>query len=338
MEGTGRVHMPPAMVWCERGIQVLLTTVGAFAAFTLMTVAIGTDYWLYARAFICNSTANSSNQDDPHNKDKKDPGALTHSGLWRICCLEGLKRGVCSQINHFPEDADYDQDAAEYLLRLSNIIGVIVYISAALSDISPKKDEDKKWHYSYGWSFYFGGLSFILAEVVGVLAVNIYIERNKELRCRSRTDLLRTTTSAMLRSSGGGGVGDISMYTLSRSEKPPMYGTVDRATLYQLHNYFPTGEKGADGSSGASVLMTGTLPSLSKSNLAASLQSATNTLNTLSSSGGGGGGGQCGGQQPPSSTATMERNRERGHGTLDRLDRKGDSSNSNTLNRRTTPV
>ncbi|XP_041933688.1 calcium channel, voltage-dependent, gamma subunit 8a [Alosa sapidissima] len=445
MEGTGRVHMPPAMVWCERGIQVLLTTVGAFAAFTLMTVAIGTDYWLYARAFICNSTANSSNQDDPHNKDKKDPGALTHSGLWRICCLEGLKRGVCSQINHFPEDADYDQDAAEYLLRvvrassifpilsaillllggvcvassrfyktkrhiilgagilfvvagLSNIIGVIVYISAALSDISPKKDEDKKWHYSYGWSFYFGGLSFILAEVVGVLAVNIYIERNKELRCRSRTDLLRTTTSAMLRlpgyrfrrrsrsssrstdptarsrdpspgpasknfgpplaagpppfsvatlpnphthsSGGGGGVGDISMYTLSRSEKPPMYGTVDRATLYQLHNYFPTGEKGADGSSGASVLMTGTLPSLSKSNLAASLQSATNTLNTLSSSGGGGGGGggSVGGQQPPSSTATMERNRERGHGTLDRLDRKGDSSNSNTLNRRTTPV
>ncbi len=78
----------PAMVWCERGIQVLLTTVGAFAAFALMTVAIGTDYWLYARAFICNSTANSS-QDDPHNKDKKDPGALTHSGLWRICCLEG---------------------------------------------------------------------------------------------------------------------------------------------------------------------------------------------------------------------------------------------------------
>lgn len=76
------------MVWCERGIQVLLTTVGAFAAFALMTVAIGTDYWLYARAFICNSTANST-QDDPHNKDKKDPGALTHSGLWRICCLEG---------------------------------------------------------------------------------------------------------------------------------------------------------------------------------------------------------------------------------------------------------
>lgn len=84
----------PAMVWCERGIQVLLTTMGAFAAFALMTVAIGTDYWLYARAFICNSTANSSQDDSNNNKDKKDPGALTHSGLWRICCLEGTA-SVC---------------------------------------------------------------------------------------------------------------------------------------------------------------------------------------------------------------------------------------------------
>lgn len=76
---------------CEKGIQILLTTVGAFAAFGLMTVAIGTDYWLYSRALICNSTANVT-QDDPHNKDKKDPGALTHSGLWRICCLEGKEQ------------------------------------------------------------------------------------------------------------------------------------------------------------------------------------------------------------------------------------------------------
>uniref|UniRef100_A0A3Q3NAK0 Calcium channel, voltage-dependent, gamma subunit 8b n=1 Tax=Mastacembelus armatus TaxID=205130 RepID=A0A3Q3NAK0_9TELE len=352
----------------QKGIQILLTTVGAFAAFGLMTVAIGTDYWLYSRALICNSTANIT-QDDPHNKDKKDPGALTHSGLWRICCLEGVKRGVCSQINHFPEDADFDHDGAEYVLRvvrasnifpilsailllmggvciaasrlykskrniilgagilfvaagLSNIIGVIVYISAALGDISPKKDEDKKWQYSYGWSFYFGGLSFIMAEMVGVLAVNIYIEKNKELRCRSRTDIFKSTTHAMLRLpsyrfrrrsrsssrstdpsrsrdpspvGGGGGKnfalagGDISLYTLSRDPKlgglPPMYGTVDRATLYQLHNCFPKD----GGGGGGGVMMSGTLPS------------------------------------------------ERGMGTLDRL--KGDrESNSNTLNRKTTPV
>lgn len=29
----------------------------------------------------------------------------------------GAFRGVCKKIDHFPDDADYDQDTAEYLLR-----------------------------------------------------------------------------------------------------------------------------------------------------------------------------------------------------------------------------
>ncbi|KAG7256706.1 hypothetical protein CRUP_009539, partial [Coryphaenoides rupestris] len=277
---------------------------------------------------------------------------------------------------------------------LSNIIGVIVYISAALSDISPKKDEDKKWHYSYGWSFYFGGLSFILAEMVGVLAVNIYIEKNKELRCRSRADLFQSSGHAVLRlpsyrfrrsrsssrstepphspetspldasktfalppsappfsvatlpnphhagGSGGGGAGggggDISMYTLTRDSKlgslggggppPPLYGTVDRATLYQLHNYFPK--------DGGSALGGTTLPSLSKSNLAAAAAVAQSSA-PLSTPGSG---TPPQAQQVPMSSATMER--ERGTmGTLDRLGAKRDrDSNSDTLNRKTTPV
>ncbi|XP_035651099.1 voltage-dependent calcium channel gamma-4 subunit-like isoform X2 [Oncorhynchus keta] len=405
MEAKGR-GMPQVMVWWEKGIQVVLTTLGAFAAFSLMAVAIGTDYWLYARAFICNSTANSS-QDDPNNKDKKDPGALTHSGLWRICCLEGVVRAssifpilsailllmgaMCVASSSFYKSKRNIILGGGILFvaaGLSNIIGVIVYISAALSDISPKKDEDKKWHYSYGWSFYFGGLSFILAEMVGVLAVNIYIEKNKELRCRSRTELFKSTTHAMLRlpsyrfrrrsrssshstdpprspcdtsptdaksfalppsappfsvatlpnphHAGGGVGGDISMYTLTRDSKmgslggggPPLYGTVDRASLYQLHSYFPNEEVG--------VMMSGTLPSLSKSNLSAAGQNAAvggtaiAPLNTLSSSG-------LTPQQPPLSTGTMER--ERGMGTLDRFGGKRNrDTDSDTLNRRTTPV
>ncbi|MEQ2211150.1 hypothetical protein XENOCAPTIV_006314 [Xenoophorus captivus] len=263
---------------------------------------------------------------------------------------------------------------------LSNIIGVIVYISAALGDISPKKDEDKKWQYSYGWSFYFGGLSFIMAEMVGVLAVNIYIEKNKELRCRSRTDIFKTTTHAMLRlpsyrfrrrsrSSSrstdpsrsrdpspvgvGGGKnfglppsallsqgpisvstlpnphsrshtalagGDISLYTLSRDPKlaglPPMYGTVDRATLYQLHNCFPK-----DGGGGGGVMMSGTLPLLKSHNPSNTSNSNAPMANSVA--------------PPPFTSSTVDR--ERGMGTLDRL--KGDrESNSNTLNRKTTPV
>ncbi|XP_039890213.1 voltage-dependent calcium channel gamma-4 subunit-like [Simochromis diagramma] len=229
------------MAWCDRGVQTLLAIVGAFVAFSLMTIAIGTDYWLYSRAYICNAT--NATTDETQMQTKKVKGDLTHSGLWRICCIEGINKGSCFRINHFPEDNDYDTDSSEYILRivrasslfpilstillmlgglcvgigriyssknnillsagilfvaagLSNIIGIIVYISSNAGDPSDKKDEDKKNQYSYGWSFYFGALSFIVAESVGVLAVNIYIEKNKDTRSRSKRDFIKTTSSS----------------------------------------------------------------------------------------------------------------------------------------------
>lgn len=81
------------MAWCDRGIQMLLATVGAFVAFSLMSIAIGTDYWLYSRAYICNATNITS--DETQTQPKKVRGDLTHSGLWRICCIEGIGRFVC---------------------------------------------------------------------------------------------------------------------------------------------------------------------------------------------------------------------------------------------------
>lgn len=70
------------------------------------------------------------------------------------------------------------------LLGLSNIIGIIVYISANAGD--PSKSDSKKNSYSYGWSFYFGALSFIMAEMVGVLAVHMFIDRHRQLRIGAR--------------------------------------------------------------------------------------------------------------------------------------------------------
>ncbi|XP_051571624.1 voltage-dependent calcium channel gamma-4 subunit-like [Myxocyprinus asiaticus] len=229
------------MAWCDRGIQMLLATVGAFVAFSLMSIAIGTDYWLYSRAYICNVT--NITTDETQTQPKKVRGDLTHSGLWRICCIEGLNKGSCYRINHFPDDNDYDTDSSEYLLRivrassvfpilstillllgglcvgvgrlyskmnnillsagilfvaagLSNIIGIIVYISSNAGDPSDKRDEDKKNQYNYGWSFYFGALSFIVAEAVAVLAINIYIEKNKEVRFKARREFIKSTSSS----------------------------------------------------------------------------------------------------------------------------------------------
>lgn len=66
---------------------MLITTVGAFAAFSLMTIAVGTDYWLYSRG-VCR-TKNANDNDT----SKKNEEVMTHSGLWRTCCLEG--RTIC---------------------------------------------------------------------------------------------------------------------------------------------------------------------------------------------------------------------------------------------------
>ncbi|XP_028824413.1 calcium channel, voltage-dependent, gamma subunit 4b [Denticeps clupeoides] len=239
---TRRCDAPRTMARCDRGVQMLLATIGAFAAFSLMSIAIGTDYWLYSRTYLCNAT--NVTTDDSQTQPRKPTGDLTHSGLWRICCVEGINRGSCFQINHFPDDNDYDTDSSEYLLRivrassifpilstillllgsvcvgvgrvytkrnsillsasilfvaagLSNIIGIIVYISSNTGDPINKKDEDKKNQYSYGWSFYFGALSFIVAETVAVLAINIYIETNKEsLRFHSHGNIRHSNSSS----------------------------------------------------------------------------------------------------------------------------------------------
>ncbi|XP_072561183.1 voltage-dependent calcium channel gamma-3 subunit-like [Paramormyrops kingsleyae] len=284
---------------CDRGVQILITTVGAFAAFSLMTIAVGTDYWLYSRG-VCRIKAPGDNETNRKNEE-----VLTHSGLWRTCCLEGAFRGICKRIDHFPEDAEFDR--ADYILRalrassifpimsvgllfmgglcvalsefyrnrhnvilsggiffvsagLSNIIGIIVYISANSGD--PSQSDSKKT-YSYGWSFYFGALSFIVAETVGVLAVHMFIERHRQLRAQSRAELLKKPPSGQsggrhrrrfrrrsscrsaeagsrdaspTRGYAGPADADISMYTLPRE---PGKADADREFL-QAHS---TGQK-----------------------------------------------------------------------------------------------
>ncbi|XP_071300888.1 voltage-dependent calcium channel gamma-3 subunit isoform X3 [Agelaius tricolor] len=255
------------MRMCDRGFQMLVTTVGAFAAFSLMTIAVGTDYWLYSRG-VCRTKSMSDN-----DTSRKNEEVMTHSGLWRTCCLEGTFRGVCKKIDHFPEDADYEQDTAEYLLRavrassifpilsvgllffgglcvaasefykskhnvilsagiffvsagLSNIIGIIVYISANAGD--PGQSDSKK-SYSYGWSFYFGALSFIIAEMVGVIAVHMYIEKHRQIRARSHSELLKR--SAFTRLPPYRDPSKVTMGTLLNSER-------DHGFL-QVHNSIP---------------------------------------------------------------------------------------------------
>lgn len=67
-----------------------------------------------------------------------------------------------------------------------------MYISANSDD--PSQSDNKK-SYSYGWSFYFGALSFVLAEMVGVLAVHVFIEKHRQLRTNGRPSLIKPPVS-----------------------------------------------------------------------------------------------------------------------------------------------
>ncbi|XP_060910030.1 voltage-dependent calcium channel gamma-2 subunit isoform X2 [Labrus bergylta] len=283
----------------DRGVQMLLTTVGAFAAFSLMTIAVGTDYWLYSRG-VCKIKSNNENE-----TSKKNEEVMTHSGLWRTCCLEGSFKGMCKQIDHFPEDADYEADASEYFLRavrassifpilsvillfmgglciaasefyksrhniilssgilfvsagLSNIIGIIVYISANAGD--PSKSDSKKNSYSYGWSFYFGALSFIMAEMVGVLAVHMFIDRHRELRVGARAaDYLqdpshsREASPVGLKAFGTLPSTELSMYTLPKGQTgtpTATYNSTERDhNFLQVHNCIQKDLKDSGGNS-----------------------------------------------------------------------------------------
>uniref|UniRef100_A0A8C4QKY8 Voltage-dependent calcium channel gamma-3 subunit n=1 Tax=Eptatretus burgeri TaxID=7764 RepID=A0A8C4QKY8_EPTBU len=226
------------MAMCDSGGgRSMLTTVGAFAAFSLMTIAVGTDYWLYARG-VCRPRQYPDNETARRLEE-----VMTHSGLWRTCCLEGAFKGTCRRIEHFPEENDYDKDTSEYILRvmrslsifpilsvsllfcgglciaasefyrskhniilgagiffvaagLANVIGIIIYISSNTGD--PGKSDAKKSNYSYGWSFYFGALAFIIAEAIGVVIVHTYIDTLRQARTISHLHFFKKPGPPML--------------------------------------------------------------------------------------------------------------------------------------------
>ncbi|KAI3359508.1 hypothetical protein L3Q82_013910 [Scortum barcoo] len=59
-------------------------------------IAVGTDYWLYSRG-VCKTKSMSENE-----TSKKNEEVMTHSGLWRTCCLEGKRKDSLLLQQNFP--------------------------------------------------------------------------------------------------------------------------------------------------------------------------------------------------------------------------------------------
>lgn len=124
---------------------------------------------------------------------------------------------------------------------LSNIIGIIVYISANSGD--PGQSDSKK-SYSYGWSFYFGALSFIMAETVGVLAVHMFIEKHRKQQ-RAKTLVKKSSLGfgriptyryRFGRRSSETPSRDVPMFTLSRDTDKTAAGKLLDSDRDFLHN------------------------------------------------------------------------------------------------------
>ncbi|KAI3359105.1 hypothetical protein L3Q82_002648 [Scortum barcoo] len=122
------------------------------------------------------------------NDGVMDAGAVRASSIFPILSVILLfMGGLCIAASEFYKSRhNIILSAGIFFVSagLSNIIGIIVYISANAGD--PSKSDSKKNSYSYGWSFYFGALSFIMAEMVGVLAVHMFIDRHRQLRIGAR--------------------------------------------------------------------------------------------------------------------------------------------------------
>lgn len=124
----------------------------------------------------------------PFRPPRPTPGAVRASSIFPILSVILLfMGGLCIAASEFYKSRhNIILSAGIFFVSagLSNIIGIIVYISANAGD--PSKSDSKKNSYSYGWSFYFGALSFIMAEMVGVLAVHMFIDRHRQLRIGAR--------------------------------------------------------------------------------------------------------------------------------------------------------
>ncbi|XP_026716712.1 voltage-dependent calcium channel gamma-4 subunit isoform X1 [Athene cunicularia] len=217
---------------CGRKALTLLSSVFAVCGLGLLGISVSTDYWLYLEEGIVqpqNQTAeiklslhsglwrvcflagiykghcfriNHFPEDNDYDHDSSEyllrivRASSVFPILSTILLLLG---GLCvgaGRIYNSKNNIILSAGILFVAAGLSNIIGIIVYISSNAGDPSDKRDEDKKNHYNYGWSFYFGALSFIVAETIGVLAVNIYIEKNKELRFKTKREFLKTSSSS----------------------------------------------------------------------------------------------------------------------------------------------
>ncbi|KAJ8319351.1 hypothetical protein KUTeg_004442 [Tegillarca granosa] len=103
-----------------------------------------------------------------------------------IALLLLIVGSILSVLGNIRQDCKTLIAAVIYILSgLSVAVGIILYISAINDEVGHRlskksDDKDSTFSYSYGWSFYFAGLSFLFSMLTAVTLVSLYLQRNSK--------------------------------------------------------------------------------------------------------------------------------------------------------------
>uniref|UniRef100_A0A8C4X0I3 Calcium channel, voltage-dependent, gamma subunit 5b n=1 Tax=Eptatretus burgeri TaxID=7764 RepID=A0A8C4X0I3_EPTBU len=162
---TGQAAMP----WFGRRSLTLLSSALSVCGLALLGVAVSTDYWLFSEETFA-----------PLANRSVWLHVAVHSGLWRVCSLEGEEQGRCSRIGYFsPSKTHFTSDSTASVLRLirsatpfplaSLLLMLVGFVLSSVGHVQPQRTA---LAFVSGICFILSGLALVVGLVLYISSVN----------------------------------------------------------------------------------------------------------------------------------------------------------------------
>lgn len=202
-------------MFTPRGLMVTSVVVGAVAVATL-ALSVATDAWLFTKETlemtagnktiqlvvqsqmglwkVCGNTGgrifcesyDAIHADTERDESQQTPFAIMRAtrvaAMFPVVALVMITVAVIlGIIGNIRRDIKTLLAAVISILGgLTLAVGIIFYISAINDEVGhrTKGKEGKQFEYEYGWSFFFAGMAFMIAEGTAVVFVTQFMQRN----------------------------------------------------------------------------------------------------------------------------------------------------------------
>ncbi|KAL4239580.1 regulation of AMPA receptor [Mactra antiquata] len=200
------------MVFTPRGLMIASVVVGAIAVATL-ALSVATDAWLFTTEIMESQKDNNTVEKivvkaqmglwkvclntgekkrcESYDADKADRMEQTSYAIMRATRMAAMfpvvslvmiiVAVILGIIGNIRKDIKTLLAAVISILGgLTLAVGIIFYISAINDEVGHKSKgpEGKVFLYEYGWSFFFAGMAFMIAEATAVVFVTQFMQRN----------------------------------------------------------------------------------------------------------------------------------------------------------------